>query len=155
VYEIVEELGVPDVFAIPFGGGGNTSAYAQALRELSVEAHLVAAQAADRAHTLASAIRIQRPAHAGDVAASGATVATVDDAQIVAAWRVLAVDEGVFCEPSSAAGLAAIAASPPRGSRVVLTLTGHGLKDTASVDAHTAPALQVDPDPDAIERAAS
>jgi threonine synthase len=153
VYEIVEELGVPDVFAIPFGGGGNTSAYAQALRELGLETGLVAAQAADRERTIASAIRIGRPAHAGAVAASGATVVTVDDAQIVAAWRMLAVDEGVFCEPSSAAGLAAIAVDPPRNARVVLTLTGHGLKDTASVDAHAAPPLSVDPDPDAIAAA--
>jgi threonine synthase len=154
VYEIVEELGTaPDAFAIPFGGGGNTSAYAQALGELGVDALLVAAQAADREHTLASAIRIGRPAHADAVAASGATVATVDDVQIVAAWRLLAVEEGVFCEPSSAAGLAAIAAEPPRGARIVLTLTGHGLKDTDSVAAHTAPPLPVEPDPDAIAAA--
>jgi threonine synthase len=150
VHEIVEELGLPDTFAIPYGGGGNTSAYAQALRELGAGTRLVAAQASDRARTLASAIRIGRPAHAGDVAASGAGVVTVDDAQIVAAWRLLAADEGVFCEPSSAAGLAAIALAPPRGDRVVLTLTGHGLKDTASVDAHAAAPVPVESDPDAI-----
>lgn len=49
---------------------------------------------------------------------------------ILEAWRWLALEEGLFCEPASAAGLAALAAgaSPP-GSLVVCVVTGHGLKD--------------------------
>lgn len=155
VFEIVEELGsAPDVVFLPYGGGGNTVAYALGLDELGVEARLVSAQAADREHTLASAIRIGRPAHAEAVAATDAEVATVTDAGIVAAWRELAVEEGVFCEPSSAAGLAALALDPPRGARVVCTLTGHGLKDAQTAAEHAPATRAVAPDADAIAEAA-
>jgi len=155
VFEIVEELGgVPDAFYLPYGGGGNTASYAQGLAELGVSARLVSAQAADRAHTLASAIRIGEPTHAAAVAAAGAEVATVSDEQIVAAWRSLAREEGLFCEPSSAAGLAALEADPPRGARVVLTITGHGLKDPDAAAAYAPPPVVVAADADAVAEAA-
>jgi threonine synthase len=155
VYEIVEQLGgAPDAFFVPYGGGGNTSSYAQAIGEIGIEARIVAAQAADRVHTVASAIRIAQPAHADAVAASGATVVTVDDTQILAAWKELAREEGLFCEPASAAGLAALATDPPVGRRIVLTITGHGLKDTDVAAREAPPPTTVDPDPDAIEAAA-
>ena len=153
VFEIVEELGrVPDAFALPYGGGGNTTAYAQALAELGLEARLVSAESAERPTTLASAIRIAEPVHAAEVAASGAVVVTVDDEEIVEAWRELAALEGVFCEPSSAAGVAAVRKGAA-GGVVVCTLTGHGLKDAAAAERHAPPAERVDPDPDAIEAA--
>jgi threonine synthase len=155
VYEIVEELGAaPDAFCIPYGGGGNTSSYAQGIAELGLPSRIVAGQAADRVHTVASAIRIAHPAHVAAVEASGATVVTVDDDHILAAWAELAREEGIFCEPASAAGLAALAAAPLAGARVVLTLTGHGLKDTQVADREAPPPVPVDPDPDAIEAAA-
>jgi threonine synthase len=155
VYEVVEELGrAPDRFVLPYGGGGNTSAYAQALGELGLHAGLVAVQAADRQRTLASAIRIGAPAHAEAVEASGAEIVTVDDAEIVEAWRELAASEGLFCEPSSAAGLAALRRGAAAGGTVVVTITGHGLKDTEVAARHGAAALEVDPDPDAIAAAA-
>jgi threonine synthase len=155
VYEIVEELGsAPDAFFVPYGGGGNTSSYAQGIAELGVASRIVAGQAADREHTVASAIRIAHPAHAVAVDASGATVVTVDDARILAAWTELAREEGLFCEPASAAGLAALAVDPPPGARVVLTLTGHGLKDTDVAAREAPPPVPVEPDPDAIEAAA-
>ena len=50
------------------------------------------------------------------------------------AWRLLAREEGVFCEPSSAAGLAALLAEPPGDGRVVCVITGHGLKDPDAVE---------------------
>jgi threonine synthase len=154
VHEIVEELGgPPDAFAIPYGGGGNTTAYAAAVAELGLDTPIVSAEAADRARTLASAIRIAEPVHAPKVASAGALVVTVPDDEIVAAWRELASLEGVFCEPSSAAGLAAVARGVA-GGRVVVTLTGHGLKDVASADHHAPPVGTVDPDPDAIAKAA-
>jgi threonine synthase len=154
VHEIVEELGgAPDAFAIPYGGGGNTTAYAAALAELALDTPIVSAEAADRPRTLASAIRIADPVHAPKVASSGARVVTVPDDEIVAAWRSLAELEGVFCEPSSAAGLAAVARGAA-GGRVVVTLTGHGLKDVASADRYAPPVGTVDPDPDAIAEAA-
>jgi threonine synthase len=155
VFEIVEQLGdAPDAFYIPYGGGGNTVSYAAGMTELGLSARLVSAQAADRRATLASAIRIGEPVHAAAVAASGATVATVTDDQIVAAWRELAAAEGVFCEPSSAAGLAALAADPPRGARAVCTLTGHGLKDTAAAERFAPEAGHVEPAVEAIAAAA-
>jgi threonine synthase len=155
VFEVVEELGgVPDAFYLPYGGGGNTVSYARALRELDVEARIVAAQAAERGNTVASAIRISTPAHADAVAETDAEVATVDDDAILRAWRAVTVEEGVFCEPSSAAGLAALAAAPPHGARVVVTLTGHGLKDPATAERHAPATEEVDPNPESIRKAA-
>jgi threonine synthase len=154
VHEVVEELGgAPDAFAIPYGGGGNTTAYAAALVELGLDTPIVSAEAADRPRTLASAIRIAEPVHAPKVAETRAHVVSVTDEEIVAAWRSLAEVEGVFCEPSSAAGLAAVARGDLSG-RVVVTLTGHGLKDVASADRYAPPVGSVDPDPDAIAEAA-
>lgn len=156
VFEIVEELGgAPDAFVLPYGGGGNTSAYAQGVWELGLATPLVSVEAADRHRTLASAIRIGEPAHAAGVAESGAHVLTVDDEEIVAAWRELAALEGLFCEPSSAAGLAAVRRGDVPGERLVVTITGHGLKDPDSAARHAPPPMEVDPDPDAIAEAAA
>ena len=156
VFEIVEELGdAPDAFVLPYGGGGNTTAYAKALAELGADTPIFSVEAADRPRTLASAIRIERPAHGERVEASGANVRPASDEEIVAAWLELAREEGLFCEPSSAAGLAFLKQSDElRGSRVVVTITGHGLKDPGAADFHAPPPAVVDPDPDAIARAA-
>jgi threonine synthase len=152
-FELVEELeGAPDVVFLPYGGGGNTTAYARGFAELGLSARLVAAQAADRARTLASAIRIGKPVHAETVHA-GADVVDTDDDAIVEAWRELAVSEGIFCEPAAAASVAALVADPPRGATVVCVLTGHGLKDVDAVERYAAPTIAVDADPDAIAAA--
>jgi len=79
----------------------------------------------------------------------------VSDGEIVEAWRELAALEGLFCEPSSAAGLAALHRGAVEGERIVLTITGHGLKDTESADRYAPPPRLVDPDPDAIAAAAA
>jgi threonine synthase len=156
VFEIVEELGSPpDAFVVPYGGGGNTTAYARGLRELGIEARLVSVEAAQRPTTLASAIRIAAPAHAASVAESGAEIVAVRDEDIVEAWRELAQTEGLFCEPASAAGLAALRLGAVRAERVVVTITGHGLKDPEAAAAHAPLAAEVDPDPDAIAGAAA
>jgi threonine synthase len=154
-FELVEELGAaPDLLALPYGGGGNTRAYALGFAELGAPVPLVAAQAASRTDTAASAIRIAAPAHRTEAEAA-AEVVTVDDDAILAAWRDLATREGVFCEPASAAGLAALRLRPPApGSRVVCVVTGHGLKDPAAVDRSAPPPVPVAPDPDAIAEAA-
>ncbi|MCY7302726.1 MAG: threonine synthase [Thermoleophilia bacterium] len=155
VYEIVEELGTaPDAFVIPYGGGGNTSAYAIAIGELGISTPIYSVEAEHRPTTLASAIRIGDPVHAASVQAAGATIVTVSDDEIVAAWLELATTEGLFCEPSSAAGLAAIRRGAVLGERVVVTITGHGLKDTEAADRYAPPRAQVDADPDAIAAAA-
>jgi threonine synthase len=156
VFEIVDELGaVPDVFVVPYGGGGNTVSYAKGLSELAERARLVSVQAADRRRTVASAIRIAEPAHREVVASLDVEISTVTDAQILEAWAQLAKLEGLFCEPSSAAGLAALTLDPPRGARVVATITGHGLKDPDAAARVAPEPLVVDPDPDAIAAAAA
>ena len=155
VLEIVEELGgPPDAFVLPYGGGGNTSSYAQALRELALETPIVSVEAARRRETLATAIRIGEPVHAEAVRASGARVVSVDDDELVDAWRALAEQEGLFCEPSSAAGLAAVLRGDVEGERLAVTITGHGLKDPAIADRLAPPPVAVEPDPDAIASAA-
>jgi threonine synthase len=138
-FEIVEELGgAPDVLALPYGGGGNVCAYAIGFTEAGDRMpRLVAAEASERATTVASAIRISEPAHAEEaqqaVEDSRGDIVALSDSAILDAWRLLAREEGLFCEPSSAAGLAALLAEPPRDARVVCVITGHGLKDPDAV----------------------
>ncbi|HLB20303.1 MAG TPA: threonine synthase [Gaiellaceae bacterium] len=138
--EIVEELGgPPDMLALPYGGGGNTTAYAKGFLEAGFEPRLVPVEAADRAGTTASAIRIPTPVHRAEVeealARCGGAVVSVTDDEIAAAWSSLAREEGVFCEPASAAAVAGLAAvGDIAGSRVVCVLTGHGLKDPEALD---------------------
>jgi threonine synthase len=157
VFEIVEELGrVPDAIYLPYGGGGNATAYGQGFVELGGRtSRLVAAESADRSHTVATAIRISEPVHAATVKAAvehtHGKIVTLDDEAILAAWADLARTEGLFCEPSSAAGLAALAHTRPApGETVVAVITGHGLKDPASAELHAPPPTRVAPDPDAI-----
>jgi threonine synthase len=155
VLEIVEELGsAPDAFVLPYGGGGNTASYAQALRELDLSTPIVSVEAQRRRETLATAIRIGDPVHAAAVAASGARVVSATDDELIAAWRALATEEGLFCEPSSAAGLAAVLRGDVEGERLVVTITGHGLKDPAIADRMAPPPVQVEPEADAIAAAA-
>jgi threonine synthase len=116
---------------------------------------VLSAQAEHRASTVASAIRIAEPVHQNEVetavARHGVSIVTVSDEAILAAWRELAETEGIFCEPSSAAGVAALGlVRPEPGERAVCVITGHGLKDPATVERATPPPLMVDPDPDAI-----
>jgi threonine synthase len=74
----------------------------------------------------------------------------VTDDEILGAYRALAAEEGLFCEPSSAAGLAAVLRGDVDGERIAVTITGHGLKDPATADRLAPPPVEVDPDPDAI-----
>jgi threonine synthase len=87
---------------------------------------------------------------------TGGGVAAVSDSEILAAYRMLAAEEGVFCEPASAASVAGLirraeAGDFARGETVVCVLTGHGLKDpdTAIVDAE--PVRRLPADLDAVE----
>ena len=155
-FEIVEELGSPpDALGLPYGGGGNLRAYALGFGELGVAPRLIAGQAEDRPGTLASAIRIADPAHRAEaeraVEEHGGAVVTLTDAAIADAWRDLARLEGVFCEPASAAGVAALAgADLESGSTVVCVVTGHGLKDPEAVSRLAPEPVRVEAEPDAI-----
>jgi threonine synthase len=139
-FEIVEQLGgAPDVLALPYGGGGNTTAYARGFAEIDALPRIVPVEAEQRTDTIASAIRIGRPVHRATVdeavERSGGQVVAVPEDEILAAWRTLAREEGVFCEPASAASLAGLGHGVAGlGERVVCVLTGHGLKDPAAVD---------------------
>jgi len=101
-------------------------------------APIVAGHPISNPETIATAIRIGNPAswsqaeHARD--ASGGLIEAVTDEQILAAHRLLSRKVGVFVEPASAAGVAGILSLAaqgrvPAGVRIVVTVTGHGLKD--------------------------
>jgi threonine synthase len=133
-FEIVEELGQPpDVLALPYGGGGNTCAYAQGFSEGTGRVpRLLAGEATERSTTTASAIRISEPVHREaaetHVRHSGGSVVPLTDEELIVARRDLAELEGVFCETASAAGVAAVKRERPQGV-VVCVITGHGLKE--------------------------
>jgi threonine synthase len=151
-FEIVDVLGdAPDVHCIPVGNAGNITAYWMGYREYQDAGRLTklprmlgfqAAGAApivegrpiDNPETVATAIRIGRPAswYGATAAAteSGGAIAAVTDEEILAAYRYLAREESVFCEPASAASVAGLLkVGVPAGATVVCVLTGHGLKD--------------------------
>jgi threonine synthase len=97
-------------------------------------APIVAGHAVEAPETVATAIRIGRPAswYGATAAASesGGGMRAVSDEEILAAYRFLAGEESVFCEPASAASVAGLlSVGVPPGSSVVCVLTGHGLKD--------------------------
>jgi threonine synthase len=100
-------------------------------------APLVLGRVVKEPRTVATAIRIGDPvSKLGALRArdeSGGAIGKVTDAEILAAWKLLARLEGVFCEPSSAAGVAGLAKLCRAGERppgtIVCVLTGHGLKD--------------------------
>jgi threonine synthase len=169
-FEVCEALGgPPDWLCLPVGNAGNITAYWKGFREEAPRdalPRLVGGQAAGAAplvlghpvehpDTVATAIRIGNPARWTEARAaideSAGLVAAVEDAEILRVYRMLAHLEGVFCEPSSAAGLAALAAEVARGAisvagrTVVCVLTGHGLKDPDAAMASARPCVAVEP----------
>jgi threonine synthase len=151
-FEVVDVLGdAPDVHCIPVGNAGNITAYWKGYLQYRHEgrstrlprmvgfqaagaAPLVLGEDVEHPETVATAIRIGRPASKyGALAAaaeSGGGIYAVTDDEILAAYRMLAATEGVFCEPASAASVAGLLkVGAPAGSTVVCVLTGHGLKD--------------------------
>ncbi|NOZ00183.1 MAG: threonine synthase [Chloroflexi bacterium] len=154
-FEICDTLGAaPDWLCLPVGNAGNITAYwmgfeqYHALKKTGLP-QLLGAQAAGAAplvlghpveqpETIATAIRIGRPAR-GEQALQAAQesrgrILAVSDDEILAAQQMLA-GEGLWVEPASAAGLAGLKAEveagnlDPRGKRIVVVCTGHGLKD--------------------------
>lgn len=154
-FEICDDLSsAPDWLCLPVGNAGNITSYWAGFKQyqkglpqvLGVQAAgaapLVLGHAVDRPETIATAIRIGRPARgeqALDAAyESNGKIIAVSDEEILSAQKILA-GEGVWVEPASAAGLAGLIAETSRGSlnvngkRVVIVCTGHGLKDPSIV----------------------
>ncbi len=158
-FEIVDFLGdAPDYHLLPVGNAGNISAYwlgytqyrdlgrttrTPVMRGFQAEgaAPLVTGEPFPDPETKATAIRIGNPASWKLAEAardeSGGRFAAVSDDQILDAQRQLASHDGVFVEPASAAGIAGLLQELAQGesyagSTVVVTVTGHGLKDTAT-----------------------
>jgi threonine synthase len=177
-FEVCDALGqAPDWLCLPVGNAGNITAYWMGFKQYHAAGHvrnlprLVGAQAAgaaplvlghpvDKPETVATAIRIGRPAR-GEQAImaaeeSGGTIVAVSDDDILAMWRRLAA-EGVWCEPASAAGLAGLAQEVRaarldlRGQRVVAVVTGHGLKDADAVTGRAPAPKSIPPELAALE----
>ena len=172
-FEVVDVLGdAPDYHVIPVGNAGNITAYwrgylqyRQAGRsgrlpvmlgfQAAGAAPIVEGHPVEHPETVATAIRIGNPAswYGATAAASesGGSIRAVTDDQILAAYRFLATEESVFCEPASAASVAGLMAyGVPAGSRVVCILTGHGLKDPDIAISQIEVPVPVDADYDAI-----
>jgi threonine synthase len=154
-FEICDTLGrSPDILCLPVGNAGNITAYWMGFRQyhelhssglpqiLGVQAQgaapLVIGHAVERPETIATAIRIGRPAR-GEQALqaaeeSGGRIIALSDHEILNMQRRLAQD-GIWVEPASAAGLAGLASEikagniDPKGKQIVAVCTGHGLKD--------------------------
>jgi len=155
-FEIVDDLGdAPEYHAIPVGNAGNITAYWKGYQEYkragkseifpkmlgfqaAGAAPIVLGKPVEKPETIATAIRIGNPASwKGAIAArdeSGGLIESVTDEEISKAYRFIAEREGVFSEPASAAAVAGVIKLAKMNyfkpdSRVVITLTGSGLKD--------------------------
>jgi len=156
-FEVCDVLGdAPDMHFLPVGNAGNITSYWMGYNEYrdtgsstnlprmmgwqaEGAAPIVRNEVVQVPETVATAIRIGNPAsweHAVRAAEeSSGSIDCVSDDEILDAQRMLARTEGVFVEPASAAGIAGIVKSHasgeiPNGSKVVVTVTGHGLKDS-------------------------
>jgi len=158
-FEVVDALGeAPDLHVLPVGNAGNICAYWAGYRAYAAAgicrrlpamwgfqadgaAPLVTGRPVTDPDTVATAIRVGNPASWSLAVAardgSGGRIGAVSDEEILRAQRDLAACDGVFVEPAAAAGVAGLVRAAgdgdlPRGGRIVVTLTGHGLKDTAT-----------------------
>jgi len=159
-FEVVDLLGdAPDMHVLPVGNAGNITAYWKGYKEYYADklstklpqmwgfqaegaAPIVNNKIVDNPETIATAIRIGNPAswaqavEARDV--SGGLIDSVTDEEILEAYRLVAGKEGVFVEPSSAAGIAGLFKKKaegklPKDKTIVITVTGNGLKDVGWV----------------------
>jgi threonine synthase len=167
-FEVVDALGfAPDFHALPVGNAGNITAYWKGYTEYHAAgkcasrpkmlgfqaagaAPLVTGQVISHPETVATAIRIGNPASwQGAIAArdeSGGLIDSVTDAEILDAYRLLPTLEGIFVEPACAAPIAGLRKLAAQGyftqpATVVLTLTGHGLKDPDTAVSQSGQAL--------------
>ena len=177
-FEIVDELGeAPDFLCIPVGNAGNITAYWKGFTEYQSKgraestprmmgfqaagaAPIVLGEPVARPETIATAIRIGNPASWEQAEAardeSKGMIDMVDDNEIVDAYLRLAREEGVFCEPASAASVAGLLKLPElgvdvSGKTIVCILTGNGLKDPGTAEKRALVELEyVEPDIDSV-----
>jgi threonine synthase len=155
-FEVIDLLGhAPDIHVLPVGNAGNITAYWKGYQEYKKAlmsrslpmmwgfqaagaAPIVKNKIVKNPETIATAIRIGNPASwdqavAAQVGSKG-LIDSVTDKEILSAYRLVAAKEGVFVEPSSAAGIAGLIKKKeqkklPKGKTIVVTVTGNGLKD--------------------------
>jgi threonine synthase len=179
-FEICEDLGgAPDYLAIPVGNAGNITAYWKGFTEyrdaglvetapkmIGFQAEgaspLVQGHDIDEPHTIATAIRIGRPASGLKALAardeSGGLIDAVTDDEILAAYRDIARLEGIFCEPASAASVAGVRKAAAAGridpqATIVAVLTGLGLKDPDTGQRLVDPLLEAEPSVEGVRGA--
>ena len=168
-FEVAEALPELDALFIPVGNAGNITAYWKGFEELGARPRMCGFQAAGAAplvlgapvewpETVASAIRIGQPARWEEamnaMTSSGGQVRAVTDEEILVAYRLLAAEEGVFCEPASAAGVAGLLRyGPGDAGTVACVLTGHGLKDPQSALEQAGAVVPCEPELAAVEAA--
>jgi threonine synthase len=167
-FEVCDQLGdPPDVLCIPVGNAGNITAWWRGFKEYEVAPRLFGFQAEGAAplvhgapvenpETVASAIRIGNPARWEEamdaVTSSRGEIRAVSDAEILEAYAFLGMNEGVFCEPASAASVAGLLKYGAEGT-VVCVLTGHGLKDPTTAIDRAPGVISCDPEFSALESA--
>ncbi len=178
-FEIVDDLGeAPEYHAIPVGNAGNITAYWKGYREYQKagkseilpkmlgfqaagSAPIVEGKPVEKPETIATAIRIGNPASWKSAVAardeSGGLIEAVTDEEIIDAYRFIAEHEGVFAEPASAAAVAGVIKLAKRNyfvpnTRIVITLTGSGLKDPDFATSFDDPVEAVDPTLDSVRR---
>jgi len=168
-FEVMEALDELDALAIPVGNAGNITAYWKGFGELGIAPRLFGFQAegaaplvlgkrVDQPETVASAIRIGNPARWEEameaMTASRGHVRAVSDEEILSAYRLLAVREGVFCEPASASSVAGLLRYGAGGARrIACVLTGHGLKDPGTALDQAGGVIACEPHLSAVEEA--
>ncbi len=172
-FEIIESLGeAPDWLCIPMGNAGNISAYWMGFNEYFQarkstklpqmmgfqargSAPLVFNKTIKDPKTIATAIRIGNPVNKEKAfiakEKSNGSFLDVTDEEIVNAYKLLGKEEGIFCEPASAASVAGLLKRKeeiPSNATIVCVLTGNGLKDPDCAIKNNDAAFYSDLDPD-------
>ena len=174
-FEICDQLDgrAPDWHCLPVGNAGNISAYWMGYQQYGKglprmlggqaagSAPIVEGRVIEKPETIATAIRIGNPARWHQALAaldeSGGIITAVTDGEILESWRLLSSKEGVFVEPASATGLAALRQQisrgeiDPTGKTAVVILTGHGLKDPGTAVDQATPPKKIPASVDALE----
>jgi threonine synthase len=178
-FEIVDSLGeAPEHLFIPVGNAGNITAYWAGFNEYvdhgfstrkprmmgfqaAGAAPIVLGQIVEDPQTIASAIRIGNPASWRSAEAardnSGGVIDSVTDEEIIEAYQRMAREEGIFCEPASAASVAGLIKTARKGglegTSAVCIITGNGLKDPDTARTFTAIETEVGPSLAEVESA--